>query len=505
MKKLFIGAAIALSALASVPSMANAEKVVILHTNDVHSNVDPNPQTDLGGALRRKAVIDSVRGVEKNVLLIDAGDAVQGSLYFMLFGGEVEAKLMNAMNYDIAILGNHDFDNGMTSLARNLRNLDAEMLTANYDFTGTELDGMFLPYSIRNFGDKKIAFIGLNVSPDKLIDASNIDVKFSDPISAADKLAHLLKTKEGADYVVAVTHIGYTADTADNPVNDPNLARSTRDIDIIIGGHSHSTILPGSPESIVNNADGKPVLIAQTGKNGGNIGEITLDTNTGAIDYRLIPINGRLDDRLDSNLAGMLTGYRQKVDSVSAIKIGKSKIDMSPEDETLLNFASDVVLDRGKKLTGRDVDFAIMNKGGIRQPIPKGTVTKGHIMNTFPFDNRVTVVEMKGDSVLALLHSIAKIGGAGLSEGSEVTFDAATGKILSTSINGAPIDPTRTYLIATIDYLAKGNDKMYEFAYAPRIARSPVPVYNEIIEYIQALDKRKGVINPSSKARMHSK
>lgn len=125
-------------------------------------------------------------------------------------------------------------------------------------------------------------------------------------------------------------------------------------------------------------------------------------------------------------------------------------------------------------------------------------------MNTFPFDNRVTVVEMKGDSVMALLHSIAKIGGAGLSQGSEVTFDPATGEIISTSINGSPIDPSRTYLIATIDYLAKGNDKMYEFAYAPRITRSPVPVYNEIIEYIQDLDKKKGAINPSPKARMHS-
>lgn len=208
--------------------------------------------------------------------------------------------------------------------------------------------------------------------PTRLIDASNIDVKFRDPIATADRLAHLLKTKEGADYVVAVTHIGYTADTADNPVNDPNLARSTRDIDIIIGGHSHTTLLPGSPESIVNNADGKPVLIAQTGKNGVNIGEITLDTTTGDIDYRLIPINGRLDDRLDSNLAGMLTGYRQKVDSVSAIKIGRSKIDMSPEDETLLNFASDVVLDRGKKAHRPQCRFCHHEQGWYTPAHPQG-------------------------------------------------------------------------------------------------------------------------------------
>lgn len=504
MKNIFIGTVIALSVLMSAAPRANAEKIVILHTNDVHSNVDPDPVSGLGGALRRKAVVDSVRSAEKNVVLIDAGDAVQGSLYFMLFGGEVEARLMNAMGYDIAILGNHDFDNGMGRLAANLRNLDAEMISANYDFSGTELDGMFLPYAIRNYGDRKVAFIGLNVSPDKLIDASNISVRFSDPIATADKLAHLLKTKEGADYVVAVTHIGYTADTADNPVNDPNLARSTSDIDIIIGGHSHTTVIPGSPQAMVSNAAGKPVLIAQTGKNGVNMGEITIDTETGDIKYRLIPINPRLDNRLDSDIARMLTGYRQKVDSVSAIKIGRSKINMSPEDETLLNFASDVVLDRGKKLTGRDVDFSIMNKGGLRQPIPKGTITKGHIMNTFPFDNRVTVVEMPGDSVIKLLTSIAKIGGAGLSDGSEVTFDPATGSVISASINGKPIEPSRTYLIATIDYLAKGNDKMYEFAYAPVIARSPVPVYNEIIEYIQALDSKKGIVNPSSKARMHS-
>ena len=129
---------------------------IILHTNDTHSRIDPDA-SGRGGVLRRRGVIDSVRNAEANVLLVDVSDAVQGTLYYSLFGGEVERKMMNALGYDIQILGNHEFDNGMEALAREWGQLKASRLTTNYDLTDTPLDSMFKPYEIRTVGDRRIA------------------------------------------------------------------------------------------------------------------------------------------------------------------------------------------------------------------------------------------------------------------------------------------------------------------------------------------------------------
>ena len=150
MKRLITSIAISLTALASV-----AGNLVILHTNDTHSAIDPDDK-GLGGIVRRKVLTDSVRASQPNVLLVDAGDAVQGTLYFTLYDGEVERRLMNELGYDIQILGNHEFDNGMERLAAQWRQLNAQRLSSNYDFRGTPLDSVFKPYAIKEYDGKKI-------------------------------------------------------------------------------------------------------------------------------------------------------------------------------------------------------------------------------------------------------------------------------------------------------------------------------------------------------------
>ena len=163
----------------------------------------------MGGVVRRKVLIDSVRGEHENVMLVDAGDAVQGSLYYTLFGGEVERKLMNALGYDIQILGNHEFDKGMEQLAKEWKQLNANRLSTNYDFTGSALEGMFVPAVMCKVGDKTIGFIGINLDPAGIISEANYKgVKYIDGIKAANEEAARLKA-EGADMVIAVTHIGY--------------------------------------------------------------------------------------------------------------------------------------------------------------------------------------------------------------------------------------------------------------------------------------------------------
>lgn len=505
MKKILISVLTA-AVVAAGLTQAAAEHLVILHTNDTHSAIDPDPDSGLGGIGRRKVVVDSVRSVQDNVLLIDAGDAVQGSLFFMLFGGEVEQKMMNLLGYDMAILGNHEFDNGTTRLAQNLSGLNAELLASNYTFDGSALDGLFLPYSIRQYGDKKIAFIALNIDPDGLIDSSNTTgVVYHDALAAANRLSRLLKTKEGADMVVALTHIGYTSDAdTDDAVIDPNIARGTSDIDIIIGGHSHTRLLPGSPETKVVNLVGDTVLITQTGKNGLYLGEIDIDLDTMTPSYRLIPIGSRLDASVDPAVEDILGDYRQKVDSISSIAIGTTKYRMDDTTDYLLNLASDIVVEHAATLTPDiPIDFAVMNKGGLRKPLPKGTVTMGDIMNIFPFDNRVVVLEMTGADVRRLFDAIAARGGNGVSSAVDIKMDKSSGTCSSITIDGKPLDDNAVYHVATIDYLAKGNDYMTPFKGQKQLARSGVPLYSMVIEWIQGQTAKRRPITSDKTVRMH--
>lgn len=272
-----IKAAVPVLGLAALCFTASAEKLIILHTNDTHSAIEPN-KDGTGGVLQLKAVVDSVRKAEKNVILVNAGDIVQGSLYFKYFRGDVEYPLNNMVGYDINILGNHEFDNGMSDLAEKYSTLKGERLSANYDFSGTDMDGVLKPYVVKKIGGKKIGFFGINIDPKSLISDKCIDVNFKDVIPTANQIADYLKNWKKCDLVVAVTHIGYRSSN-DKP-GDIDLAKNSKNIDIIIGGHSHTLVPPeGSDKypSIVENADGKPVRIVQTGRYGKNVGKLTID------------------------------------------------------------------------------------------------------------------------------------------------------------------------------------------------------------------------------------
>lgn len=475
----------------------SAEKLVMLHTNDTHSQIDPTDR-NTGGILRRKVIVDSVRNADRNVLLIDAGDAVQGTMFFNLYRGEVEHKAMNMLGYDIAILGNHDFDNGVHELAENLRHNNATWITTNYDLAGSELDSLFTPYSIKHFGDKTVGFIGINLEPKGMISEGNYDgVRYLDAIKAANATAWHLRHNERVDYIVAVTHIGY--DSPKLP-NDIELARNSEDIDIIIGGHSHTVITPGSGAEQVTNAAGRPVLVVQTGKSGAYVGEITLDPDNGHTDYRLIPVDARLDSRIDTRLDSILQPYRHGVDSLMSIKIGHSAGDYDNRSPELINFISDFLLERGQQLD-KNVTLAIMNKGSLRRNMPKGDITKGVILMMQPFANRITTLAIKGSDLKDAFDVMAVRGGDGVSRGVEISYDRETGKCVDIKINGRPLDPDATYHIATIDYLANGGDYMEPLTRGTRTGESLSVVHDDLIDYIAAMKNKK--IKPSSTIRMY--
>lgn len=501
MNKIFLSIAISVAAV----FVAAARDLVILHTNDTHSLIMPDADGK-GGVLQRKAIIDSVRSVNKDVILIDAGDKVQGTLYFKFFKGEVEYPLQNMLGVDISILGNHEFDNGLKALADNERKLKAERLSANYDFSGTPAEGLFKPYAIKNVGGKKIGFIGINIDPESIISQANYEgMGFKEVIDAANETAEFLKHKKKCDLVVAVTHIGYTK--GNDKTTDPELARASKDIDIIIGGHSHTLIDPNDPKSypsIVENAEGRPVLIVQTGKSGKYIGQIRVDldhlkSKTPAdYDYSLIAVTDRFpEEKLDPKIKDFLQPFTDSLENVKRDVIGYAAQDFINEGRTgrFPNWTADfgswygnLVLDslRQADPTLPKLDFAIMNVGGIRNPIPKGEVTAGHILSTFPFSNRFVVMRIKGSDIIETMQVAAKKGGEAVSHEVTVVCDSAK-NVERVLLDLKEIDPDKTYTVGTIDYVAWGNDDMRSMANGEWIYSDEAELCAPIIRYVKEL------------------
>lgn len=261
---------------------AQTEKqVIILHTNDTHSRIEPLPETlpdaDLAGTAgveRRAAYIEQVRKTNNNVLLFDCGDFSQGTPYYNLFKGETEIILMNAMKYDAATIGNHEFDFGTENLARLFRMADFPIVCANYDVTGTVLQGLVKEYTIIEREGIRFGIFGLSPQLDGLVQKKNCrGITFKDPVKEAQRVATVLKEKEKCDMVICLSHLGYES-TA--PYSDRDVISQTRYIDLVLGGHTHTYF--DHPE-LIKNIDGKDVPVEQMGKNGSYIGKLTLTFN----------------------------------------------------------------------------------------------------------------------------------------------------------------------------------------------------------------------------------
>ncbi len=513
----FIKALFALSVI-TFAICASASDLVILHTNDTHSLIYPDEQ-GRGGVLQRKAIIDSVRHAEKNVFLVDAGDVVQGTLFFKFFKGEVEYPLMDMMGYDIRILGNHEFDNGLDDLAKYYKKTKGTPLSANYDFTGTSLEGIFEPYCIRNVNGKKIGFFGINIDPKSLITEENSrGIVWHDVIKVANETASFLRNEKKCELVVAVTHIGYTKQN--EKTTDVELAQASKDIDIIIGGHSHTTVDPKNPQKyphLIKNAEGRNVLVTQTGKSGRYLGSIKINLdrlqNADGSDftYELIPVTDRFSaDKLDRRIAQFLEPFRATVDSVNNIRVGVCTKDMKGSSTgAFANWTADFGKYYGTQIADSlrasgvnipQLDFAVMNIGGIRRDFHKGYITQGDVLSAFPFTNRIVLVSIKGADLLEALTVAASKGGEAVSDEIRVVVNDDN-TVRTVIINGNSLDPEREYLFATIDYLAWGNDDLDAFARGTIVWSDSEEMSVRILEYIRHLTSMGMPITSSDEKR----
>lgn len=251
-------------------------KIVILHTNDTHSQVEPiapgAKNEGRGGYARRMGLIERFRNEEPELLLLDAGDFSQGTPYFNFYNGRVEIDALNRMKYDVATLGNHEFDNGVDTLAAVLSEARFAVVCANYQVKGTPLEGIVKPYVILFRKGVKIGILGLGVCPDGLIAPQNFaPLRWENPLPVANEVADFLRNRKHCDLIVCLSHLG--TDPNGSPVCDAWLAENTRNIDVIIGGHTHKVI----ENRHLTNLDGHDVVLAQMGKSGINLGRIVVE------------------------------------------------------------------------------------------------------------------------------------------------------------------------------------------------------------------------------------
>jgi len=261
----------------NISSLKTAKKLTILHTNDQHSRIEPfdssytrNPNQ--GGFARRATLIQQIRNQESNVLLLDSGDIFQGTPYFNFFGGELEFKLMSMMKYDASTMGNHDFDNGLDGFLKVLPNAQFPFICSNYDFKNTVLDGKTTPYKIFSKDGIKVGLFGVGIELKGLVGKKQYgETVYSDPVDVAQHYASFLKNDQKCDLVICLSHIGYDYQDEPDKVSDKILASRTENIDLILGGHTH-TFLP-EPQ-VFKNKQGKNVLVNQVGWAGLLLGRI---------------------------------------------------------------------------------------------------------------------------------------------------------------------------------------------------------------------------------------
>ena len=252
------------------------QTIIILHTNDTHSQIEPleagKRDEFCGGYARRMGYIQQMRNEHPDLIVLDAGDFSQGTPYYNFYHGRVEIEAMNRMGYDAITLGNHEFDYGVDTLAKVLELAKFPIVCANYDVTGTPLEGLVVPYTIIKRSGVRVGVFGLGVNPNSLIAEKNFaPIKYLNPITKAQEVANILRDVEKCDVVVCLSHQG-THPMGGDRISDIELASKTKNIDVIIGAHTHKIV----ENLFVENLCGDSVLLAQTGKAGARIGEISL-------------------------------------------------------------------------------------------------------------------------------------------------------------------------------------------------------------------------------------
>jgi len=508
----YIFVAFSITFIIAISAPLNAQEsrfsLRILHTNDHHAHLEPIKFGDrlLGGIARRRTLVDQIRAESKTnqepLLLLDAGDIFQGTLYFNQYLGQADLDFYNALAYDASTIGNHEFDRGQQVLADFIAKAKFPIISANIDIAPqSPLYGKIQPWQILDVKGEKIGVFGLT-TPDTAILASVGDgVKFTDPIAAARTSVSALK-QQGINKIVALTHIGFE--------NDVVLAQKVPDIDIIIGAHSHTPVgnIPNAnhPYPLVEkNGTKEPVLVVTDWEWGKYLGDLSVSFDRKgkliawagkphALDASIKP-NQEFENKLKA-YAAPIEALRQKIIGKSLIDLDGDRIKMRTSETSLGNLIADAILAKTK---GDRVQVALINAGGIRNGLPLGNIAMGNVLEALPFGNTITRVELTGKQLQELLEN-----GVSLTEQEEGRFPQVSGirfvwnvnlpsgkrvtkvEVKDTLGNFQLLNPLSIYRVATTNFLASGGDGYRVFADGQNLLETGYLLSDVIAEYISA-------------------
>ena len=500
--------------------------LTLLHLNDTHSNFlssllkmsfPPDSvvyRIPVGSVPRIATVVDSIRGEVENVLFLHAGDMVQGTLFYTLFGGEADAAVYNAMGLDVMCLGNHEFDRGSEGLLVLLEDAEFSIVCANIEVTSDSLlAGMIAPYTLIEVGGEQVGVIGLVVEELFNVSSPSAETGILPVAQTAQLMIEQLEEK-GINKIILLTHIGYD--------NDIELASMLSGADVIVGGHTHSVLgdlssvgldSEGEYPTVVSGADGEDVLIVQVGTRAAMLGQLKLNFDEmghleGYSGAPLIVTGGEIQDASRNPVEGeALTHVQELIEENPLIVIAEEdpvvRELVGIYEAELMTFAYEVVGTASEDLhhqrvpggdlpggsliapiicdamlwktdqVGLEADIAILNAGGARIAVPTGDITVGTVYTLMPFGNSLAVLDMSGEQVTAVLEdALSNIFDDGNSDGSfpytaglRYTADAGQPegeRVISIEALGPngwlPIDPAETYRVVTVAFIARGGD-----------------------------------------------
>lgn len=458
--------------------------LTLVHTNDTHAHLEPMELTlsgkkvRVGGVAQRVAFFDRLRAQRRNVLILDAGDVFQGTLYFNQYRGLADRYFMHRMLYRVMTLGNHEFNLGPGHLAEFLKGAKFKVVSANVDISREpRLQGLLAPYAVLQVGGEKVGLVGLTTPDTREISNPGPTVAFLDPYESAQKAIYELLAK-GVNKIVVLSHLGYGEDL--------KLARRLVGAQVIVGGHSHTLLgsfphpelRPAGPyPTVVKNPEGRDVLVVQAWEWGKVVGllEVTFDARGQLVAYKgeALLMTPEVSPE-DFFAKEALLAYAQPVMALMGQVIAEAKVDLVGEraivrkrESNLGNLIADGMV---WKTRNAGVQIALQNGGGIRASIPKGPITVGKVYEVLPFGNTLVVMDLKGKEILAALENGVSQWEQGAGRflqvsGLRYAFDLARpagSRVVRVEVRTekgfAPLDLEATYRVVVNSFIANGGD-----------------------------------------------
>ncbi|GGE07357.1 multifunctional 2',3'-cyclic-nucleotide 2'-phosphodiesterase/5'-nucleotidase/3'-nucleotidase [Aureimonas endophytica] len=515
--------------LATLPAKADYA-LTILHINDFHSRIEPINKTDstctpkdeeakacFGGIARLKTAIDAHRKDDANILLLDAGDQFQGSLFYTTYKGRDAAEFMNHIGFEAMAVGNHEFDDGPPTLADFANRIHFPLLTANIDLSGEpDLKAGILPFTVVEKGGEKLGIVGLSPRETPELSSPGKALVFEDPIPAARRAVAALE-EQGIDKIVLLSHSGYET--------DKRIAAAVDGIDVIVGGHSH-TLLSNSDKAaagpyptLVKNPSGREVPIVQAASYGKYLGEVHLvfddagNVTSAKGDPILLDASIAEDAEFKARVAELakpLEEMRAKVVAKVAGPVDGNRDTCRLGECSMGVLVTDAMLDRVKD---QGVSIAIMNGGGLRASIDEGDVTMGEVLTVLPFQNTLATFRLKGAEIVAALENgVSQVQDragrfpqvAGLQIDWSPQGVAGENRIRAVRVKSGdawvPIDPAATYGVVSNNYMRTGGDGYKVFAEKAVDAYDYGPTLETVV--IDYLAKQNGAYQPHVDGRI---